>query len=95
MTDYPGPEQRVRAYLDENDKAAEHYDHSWDWLSGFGGADLYASDIRDVVNELDEHRSLLEAIDAQLDRLNGNNDAAVLNALSTLLGNHRKKGWED
>lgn len=89
--DYPPPEQRVREYLDALDEHDRIITTGWtygDTIHGYNTHELSRTDIRDVLNELAEHRSLLEQVDAQLDRLNGTNDADVLSALCKLLGNH-------
>lgn len=65
MNDYPAPEQRVRAYLDELASTMLRTGADLDEIECLDGgrAPLNASDIRDVLNELDACRAVLEAIE--------------------------------
>ncbi len=72
------PQERLRQWLDDTEDEP------------FRGTLIAVerTDLRDVLNELDEHQRLLEQIDKALDRLDGLNDAVVLYELRALLGNH-------
>ena len=78
MTDpIPGPEQRVRDYLDV--ATADGLDTA----DTYGDHELAMSDLRDVLAELAEHRRLLIEIDEALDT---KEPSAQLAAIRRLMG---------
>lgn len=93
-----GPQERVRAYLDWRDENNAKYPNPGDWrhiedeIDSRGSLGNFThSDIRDTLNELDEHQRFIEQVDETLDQLNGFNDAEVLSAVLRLFGNHTKE----
>lgn len=67
MTNYQTPEQRVRAFIDSAHESEDYIETGFD-LEG-RHLDLTVSDIRDVLNRLDEWRNLARERLATIDRL--------------------------
>lgn len=86
-TEYPTPEQRVRDYLE-----AIAFAHGTDGgilIAEELDTALDTSDLRDVLNELEEHRQILIQIDELLDGYEG---AALLERhIREIMGNHTQK----
>ncbi len=88
----PTPQERVQAFIESWGD-----DPEYDELAISDDADsnyfpLSASDLRDVLNELEEHQNLLERVDTVLDA--NAIPEVIVKKIRRMLGNHtdRKEG---